>query len=74
MTSPEPHFRCFRAHRGEFHPRDSKVVLTGKTRLHHPKRGKSRAPFSTPTMYEYVCSCGYKGWSNHIELARMAEK
>lgn len=27
---------------------------------------------STDRAREYVCSCGHTGWSNHIDLARMA--
>lgn len=49
---------------------DHTVKLTGRIR---PSRF-SRAPGSRSTFVtrEYECSCGHVGWSNHIDLARLA--
>jgi hypothetical protein len=49
---------------------DHVVTLTGRTRPYRPKRRwGSRA---SDTVREYKCSCGYTGWSNHVDLERMA--
>jgi hypothetical protein len=47
-----------------------RVELTGRTRPYRP-RGVTGVR-SVHTSYEYRCSCGYVGWSNHIDLAYRA--
>lgn len=64
-------FRCYADRRRE--GIDHAVTLTGRTR---PSR-RGRSPMgsrSTDTDREYTCSCGHTGWSNHVDLARMAAK
>jgi hypothetical protein len=61
-------FRCFNERRGI--GIDHEITLTGRTRPYRPKRMiGSRSEF---TSFEYECSCGHVGWSNHKDLARMA--
>jgi hypothetical protein len=58
--------------RGWYHGPDSKVTLTGRQRKARFKRGSAPGTRSTFIEREYECSCGHVGWSNHIDLARMA--
>jgi hypothetical protein len=67
-TGSPVYFRCYRVRRTE--GLDHEITLTGRTRPYRPKRMiGSRSEF---TSFEYRCSCGHIGWSNHRDLARMA--
>ena len=49
------------------------VELTGRTRPYKAGRGHAMGIRSTHVAREYRClGCGHVGWSNHVELARMA--
>lgn len=48
------------------------ITLTGRTRPFTPSGARGQR--STFTSYEYRCSCGYTGWSSHMDLARLAER
>lgn len=49
---------------------DHEIELTGRQRPYHPARAiGSRSTFVSR---EYACSCGHVGWSNHVDLARLA--
>lgn len=45
------------------------VALTGRTRAR--RRGGIRM---TTRAREYVCECGYRGWSGHVDLERKAAR
>lgn len=61
-------FICYRGRKDRGH--NHRVKLTGKTKPYQPPR--SLGSRSTFTSYEYECECGYVGWSNHVDLARLA--
>ena len=61
-------FRCGHERKGL--GAEHNITLTGRTKPYNPPR--SLGSRSTFTSYEYECSCGHVGWSNHIDLARMA--
>ena len=68
-------FRCFmdrQTTRGTYHGPDSRITLTGRSKPYRAKKGHTLGSRSTYKTREYQCSCGYVGWSNHIDLARMA--
>lgn len=65
-------FRCFRDRRGDYHPPGSTVELTGRERGYGSKRGSAMGSRSTHISREYRCSCGYVGWSNHVDLCDLA--
>jgi hypothetical protein len=69
-TGSPNYFRCWRDRRGDWHDRQFRIVLTGRSRPYHPERAPGTR--SVLTAYEYRCDCGYVGWSNHIDLARLA--
>jgi hypothetical protein len=50
--------------------REHVVTLTGREKPYRPNRGSAMGLRSTFTSREYVCSCSYRGWSNHVDLAR----
>ena len=60
----------YRTRRGLDYRREHTVKLTGRTKPYNPPRALGSR--STFTSYEYECTCGHVGWSNHIELAAMA--
>lgn len=48
------------------------IELTGRTR---PARfAGAMGSRSTNTSREYACSCGHVGWSNHVDLERLAAR
>jgi hypothetical protein len=49
-----------------------RVLLTGRERPYRSQRRSMLGTRSTTVSREYICSCGHRGWSNHIDLARMA--
>lgn len=51
---------------------EHRVTLTGATRPYRAPRGSALGIRSDEVAREYTCSCGHKGWSNHMDLARMA--
>jgi hypothetical protein len=63
-------FRCYRDRMGDYDERGHTVALTGRTRPYRPPRVLGSR--STFVSREYRCSCGFVGWSNHIDLARRA--
>lgn len=66
-------FHCWQARRYSGYDRGGhRVELTGRTRPHRKKKGSAMGSRSVHTSYEYRCSCGHVGWSNHADLARMA--
>lgn len=65
-------FRCYADRRGE--GIDHVVTLTGRTRPYESKRRSAMGFRSTNTAREYECSCGHTGWSNHVDLERLAGK
>ena len=69
-------FRCWRdrqtGRRFTTHTRETRIKLTGRTRPYRPGKGHAPGSRSVFTAYEYECDCGYVGWSNHVDLARMA--
>lgn len=48
------------------------VTLTGQSRPYKTAFGSSLGLRSTFTSREYCCECGHVGWSNHVDLERMA--
>ena len=66
-------FRCGNDRRRQYHERQYAVTLTGRTRPYRPTTGHAIGSRSMFTSYEYRCeSCGYVGWSNHMDLAEQA--
>ncbi len=66
-------FHCWEARRFNLSDSDiHRVELTGRTRPYRNKRYSMLGTRSMSTSYEYRCSCGHVGWSNHADLARMA--
>lgn len=65
-------FRCYLDRKGIYDAGGHRVQLTGNTRPYHPKHRHCLGSRSTTTSYEYRCSCSHVGWSNHIDLARLA--
>jgi hypothetical protein len=47
-------------------------TLTGREKPYRANRGSALGLRSTSTSREYVCECGYRGWSNHAQLERAA--
>lgn len=58
----------------EPHWRSHDIELTGRERPYHPNRGSALGLRSDTTSREYVCSCGHRGWSNHVDLAPDGER
>lgn len=58
--------------RQERFTRSHQVELTGRERPYQPKRGTAIGTRSTFVAREYRCTCGHVGWSNHVDLARLA--
>ena len=54
------------------HVRMFDITLTGRTRPYKPPKGSALGVRSTLTSREYRCECGHVGWSNHVDLERMA--
>lgn len=48
------------------------ITLTGRSRPYRAPRYSALGLRSTTTAREYECSCGHRGWSNHVDLARIA--
>lgn len=48
------------------------ITLTGRERPYRAKKYQALGVRSDRVAREYVCSCGHTGWSNHIDLARLA--
>jgi hypothetical protein len=48
------------------------ITLTGRTRPYKPKRYSALGIRSSSTARQWACECGKTGWSNHIDLERMA--
>lgn len=67
-TGSPTYFRCYNDRRGI--DVDHKIILTGNTKPYLPPRALGSR--STFTSYEYICSCGHRGWSNHVDLAHKA--
>jgi len=66
-------FHCWEARRyGHLAERGHRVELTGRTRPYRHKRYSTLGTRSMSTSYEYRCECGHVGWSNHADLARLA--
>lgn len=65
-------FRCYNDRRGV--GIDHTVRLTGRERPSPAKKGHTKGSRSSWFLREYACSCGHVGWSNHVDLARMAGK
>lgn len=49
-----------------------RVWLTGRTKPYKANHGSALGLRSESTSREYLCECGHRGWSNHVQLARMA--
>lgn len=65
-------FRCWACRSTLVNDRTTTVTLTGRTKPYPHNGHHMLGQRSTRTLREYVCSCGHKGWSNHIDLARRA--
>lgn len=65
-------FRCHACRSTLVYERDETVTLTGRTKPYPQRAHHTLGARSTRTSYEYRCSCGHVGWSNHVDLARMA--
>jgi hypothetical protein len=67
-------FRCHGARNScGGHRVEKGVRLTGRKRKKRPNRGCALGTRSTTSQREYEClDCGFKGWSNHVDLAHMA--
>ena len=66
-------FRCFEDRstiRGGYG--EHRIELTGRSKPYHAKKGHTLGTRSTYKTREYRCSCGHVGWSNHVDLARLA--
>lgn len=55
---------CYRYPEGH-----SFVTLTGAKKPYKANRGSALGLRSDYVSREYVCECGHRGWSNHVELA-----
>jgi hypothetical protein len=67
-------FMCWRERQttgGTYMRGEHRVTLTGRQRPYR-KKGSALGSRSSYASREYTCSCGYTGWSNHIDLARLA--
>lgn len=53
-------------------PRRHKITLTGRTKPYKAKMRNALGLRSTATAREWVCECGRTGWSNHVDLERLA--
>jgi hypothetical protein len=53
-----------------FAQNDHRVTRTGRTRPYWPQRGSALGQRSMLTSHEYICTCGHRGWSNHIDILR----
>lgn len=72
-TGSPTYFYCWKGRQTARFRRDGhRVELTGRTRPYHSKRYSMLGTRSMSTSYEYRCSCGHVGWSNHADLARIA--
>lgn len=65
-------FRCWRDRQRDYHDRDARVMLTGRMKPYRARRGHALGARSTFRLFEYECSCGYIGWSNHVDLLELA--
>lgn len=65
-------FRCHACRSTLVNDRSSTYELTGRTKPYKRSKYSMLGSRSTTTAYEYRCSCGHVGWSNHIDLARKA--
>jgi hypothetical protein len=69
-------FHCPVWRRSNYKARDSVkdhvITLTGNEKPYPKRRGSALGSRSTKTLREFVCSCGHRGWSNHMDLAYMA--
>jgi hypothetical protein len=55
----------------DYHDRDMhRVKRTGRWKRRVPKGALGVR--SLLHAWEYVCSCGHKGWTNHVEILRYA--
>ena len=67
-------FLCFRERRENWRKRRRhQVLLTGRYRPYRSPRGSVHGSRSSWVSFQYRCTtCGYVGWSNHVDLARRA--
>lgn len=67
---------AFRCHRERDSLRSVKgehrIRLTGRQRRYRVKKYSALGIRSDLVSRQYVCSCGHVGWSNHVDLARLA--
>jgi hypothetical protein len=64
-------FRCTVARRRR-ERRGHDVTLTGRVKPYKAGSYSAMGTRSTSTAREYRCTCGYVGWSNHVDLERLA--
>lgn len=50
------------------------VKLTGRERPYRAQRHHAFGVRSSHVSREYICACGHRGWSNHKDLERLAER
>lgn len=68
-------FHCAKFRREGYKWRDSRehvIELTGRSKPYYAGKSHALGQRSSYKTREYRCSCGHVGWSNHVDLARMA--